>query len=114
MTIQEVLGRMDFIGGIYLHSKALPRDGIIVTIKEIKTEMLVNPKTFKEEPKKVVYTEELGAWGFVLNAKCNRLSLFDMLKPEEKSGALIGKKITIYCDPEVKMKGKKVGAIRIK
>ena len=115
MTIEEILGRQEFIGGQYLHSKALPTlPGVKVTITKIETEMLTNPKTFKDEPKKVVYTKELGQWGIVLNAKCNRTALLDKLGAGEKSNALIGKTITIYKDPEVKMKGVKVGAIRIK
>lgn len=109
--LEKVNKLMGFIDGAYLDSTALPLDGVEVTIKAIKTEMVKNPRTFKEDEKKIAYFNEL-KWGFVLGAKCNRKKLVGLVK--DSSSELIGKKIVIYQDPTVKFGKTVVGAIRIK
>jgi len=111
MSIEKVNKLMGFIDGAFLDSTALPVEGVQVTIKAIKTEPILNPRTFKETDEKVAYFEEL-KWGLVLGAKCNRKKLVAMVN--ENSSELIGKKITIYKDPSVKFGRETVGAIRIK
>lgn len=111
MSIEKVNKLMSFIDGAYLDSTALPLEGIQVTIKAIKTEHIKNPRTFKDEEKKVAYFEEI-KWGMVLGAKCNRKKLVGMVK--DNSSELIGKKIVIYQDPDVKFGKNTVGAVRIK
>lgn len=111
MSIEKVNKMMSFIDGAYLDSSALPVEGVQVTIKAIKTEMVQNPRTFKEEEKKIAYFQEL-RWGLVLGAKCNRKKLVALVKHD--ASELIGKKIVIYQDPNVKYRANVVGAIRIK
>lgn len=111
MSLDQVIKLMAFIDGAFLDSKALPFDGIEVTIKSIKTEEIKNPRTFKDVEKKVCYFNEL-EWGLVLGAKCNRVKLLDIVKGD--SSKLVGTKITIYRDPTVKFGKVVVGAIRIK
>jgi len=111
MTIEKVIKLMAFIDGEFLDSKALPLDGVQVTIKSIKTETIKNPRTFKDVEKKVCYFNEL-SWGFVLGAKCNRKKLLDVVGGDSKK--LVGAKVTIYQDPTVKFGPNVVGAIRIK
>jgi len=109
--LEKVNKMMSFIDGAYLDSSALPVDGVEVTIKAIKTEIVQNPRTFKEDEKKIAYFNEL-KWGLVLGAKCNRKKLVSMVKQD--ASELIGKKIVIYQDPTVKFGKTVVGAIRIK
>ena len=109
--LEKVIALMSFIDGAYLDNTALPKDGVEVTIKAIKNEEMQNPRNFKTENKKVMYVDEF-KWGIVLGAKYNRKRLADMVV--ESSKELIGKKITIYQDPAVKLGKKTVGAVRIK
>jgi len=111
MSIEKVNKLMGFIDGAYLDCSTLPLEGVEVTIQAIKTESILNPRTFKEAEKKVMYFNEI-KWGFVLGAKCNRKKLVGMVK--DSSAELIGKKIIIYHDPNVKFGRDTVGAIRIK
>ena len=111
MSIEKINKLMGFINGPYLDSSTLPEEGVQVTIKSIKTESILNPRTFKESEEKVMYFDEL-QWGFVLGAKCNRKKLVGMVK--DSSSELIGKKIIIYRDSTVKFGREVVGAIRIK
>ena len=111
MSIEKVNRLMSFINGAYLDSTTLPIEGVEVTIQSIKIESIKNPRTFKDEEKKVMYFNEL-KWGLVLGAKCNRKTLVGMVK--DSSSELIGKKIVIYNDPDVKFGSKTVGAVRIK
>jgi len=111
MTIEKVNKLMGFIDGLYLDSSTLPTEGVEVTITAIKTESILNPRTFKESECKVMYFSEL-KWGLVLGAKCNRKKLVGMVK--DSSSELIGKKIIIYQDPSVKFGRDTVGAVRIK
>ena len=111
MSIEKVIKLMEFIDGKFLDSKALPIEGVQVTIKSIKTEQVKNLRTFKDETKKICYFNEL-PWGLVLGAKCNRKKLLDVVGGDSKK--LVGAKITIYQDPTVKFGPNVVGAIRIK
>jgi len=111
MSIDKVNKLMGFIDGMYLDSSTLPNEGVVVTIKSIKTESILNPRTFKEAECKVMYFEEI-KWGMVLGAKINRKTLVGMVK--DSSAELIGKKIVIYKDPNVKFGRETVGAVRIK
>jgi hypothetical protein len=109
MTIEDVKKKVDFIGGKYLDSRALPEDGIEVTIKSLKTEMVQNLKTFKDEEKKVLYFEEFSI-GMILGAKINRVKLMQKCEGKEMKGA----KVTIYRDPSVKFGKQTIGAIRVR
>jgi len=111
MSIEKVNRLMGFIDGAYLDHSTLPTDGVEVTICAINIEKIKNPRTFKDEEKKVMYFNEI-KWGLVLGAKCNRKKLVSMVK--DSSAELIGKKIIIYSDPKVKFGSETVGAVRIK
>jgi len=102
---------MDFIDGQYLDNKALPLEGVQLTVKAIKTEEILNPRTFKKVKKRVCYFDEF-KWGFVLSAKCNRKKLLDVVGGDSKK--IVGAKVTIYQNPTVKYGPDVVGAIRIK
>jgi hypothetical protein len=108
-NLEEVKKKMDFIGGQFLDNEAFPNDGVQVTVKAIKTEDVENPRTFKKEPKKVLYLEEFDQ-GMILGAKTNRKALIKLSNGKE----LKGMKITLYRDPTVKFGSKTIGAIRIR
>ena len=111
MSLEQVKKKMAFIGGEFLDNKALPVDGVQVTIKKMQTQTVKNMRTFKDEEKKVLYFEEL-EHGMILSAKKQRRKLIEMVKVSSQE--LIGKKITIYQDPTVKAHGELTGGIRIK
>jgi len=107
--LEDTQKRMDFIGGAFLDNEAFSTAGCQVTVKAIKTENVQNTRTFKDEPKKVLYLEEFPI-GMILGAKTNRKSLIKLANGKE----LKGLKITLYRDPSVKFGSKTIGAIRIR
>jgi len=109
--IEEVNKKMSFIQGEYLDSAAVPPQGVEVTIAKIKKEKITNPVGVESE-KFVLYFEEIKEYGLVLGAKINRKML--MAKLGSDSSKWAGKKIIIYCDPNVRFGRKVVGGIRIK
>lgn len=111
MSLAEVQKKMEFIGGQYLDSTAFPEDGIDLTIRSIQTEQVENLKTFKKEPKKIIYFEELEL-GMVLNAKCSKKMLLDLAGGDQSR--FKGLRVNMYRDPTVKFGKNVTGGLRFR
>lgn len=81
-----------------------------VTIRTIEKGEVYDPRKRVKVPKFIIYFEE-GKKGMVLNVSCRS-------KLVEKFGNVVknwvGKKVTLYVDPDVKFAGKVVGGIRVR
>ena len=84
---------------------------LIVTIKDLFKEDVLNPITNKTKRQTVIIFEE-NVKPMVLGAKTQTKQLESAVGTTK--GNAIGKKIALYYDPTVRFGGKKVGGIRIR
>lgn len=82
----------------------------VLTVKECRYEN-VAPEDKPEDMKWVLHFEETTS-GVVLSS--TRLDQMVSLFGTNESEAWHGKKVTVYCDPDVRFAGKKVGGVAIK
>lgn len=96
----------------FLSKEDVGEDGLILTIKEFKTDIIKNADDGTEQEKVVMHFQEADVKPMVLNQINSQL--LKQITRARTAGEAKGKQIVVYNDPSVSFGGKVMGGLRIK
>jgi len=96
MSIETLNKKMEFIGGSYLDSEAVPVEGVTLTIKGLNKDKVEDMQTHKKKDFFILSFEET-KWQMLLSAKTQRKQIIRIMGSQSAKD-WFGKKICVYKD----------------